>query len=107
MSQISDQVGDAGLAPVGKRLHGFTFAIRSAVYDAPDGAALLVTTGVSERNLVMANDAVIEICDVQRAVGPELDVHRPKPGIVTAKEVGLKNRLIGRAVTLQAVVIDS
>ena len=92
----------SGIAGGGTGLSGV-----SLVDDAPDAAALAVAAGVVQRHLVVADDAVVEIGDVQGAVGAELDVHRPEPGVVAGEEIGLLDRRGRRAVPLEAVVVDA
>ena len=58
---------------------------RAGVDDAPDAAALAVALGVVERHFVVADDAVVEVGDVERAVGAELDVDGPEPGVVAGR----------------------
>ena len=76
------------------------------VDDPPDPAALAVAAGVGQRDLVVADDPVVEVGDVERAVGAELDVDRAEPGVVAREEVGLRDRLGRGAVPLEAVVVD-
>jgi hypothetical protein len=70
----------------------------AGVGDAPDAAALAVAARVGERHLVVADDAVVEVGDVERAVRRELDVDRPEPLVVAAEEVGLLLGLVAGAV---------
>ena len=56
-----------------------------SVDDPPDAAALAVAAGVGQRHLVVADDPVVEVGDVERAVGAELDVHGAEPGVVAAR----------------------
>ena len=54
----------------------------------------------------MADDAVVEVGDVKRPVGTQLDVHRPEPVVLAPDEVGLLDSLGRRAVPLDPVVVD-
>ena len=62
-------------------------AISALVNHAPDAAALAVATGMRERNFVVADDAVVEVRDVERAVGSKLRIDRTEPRIVRRDEV--------------------
>src|SRR5207247_950355 len=54
---------------------------RAFVHHAPDAAALTVAAWMRERHFVMADDAIVKIRDVKRAIGTELIVHGPEPRI--------------------------
>ncbi len=75
-------------------------------HDAPDAAALAVAAGVVEGDFVVADDAVVEIGDVERAVGAEGEIDGAEPGIVAGKEVGLLVGLRRGAGEGDVVVID-
>src|SRR5690606_37403231 len=78
----------------------------SLVDDSPYPSAVAIPTRVIQRNFVMADDPVVKIGDIQGAVGTQLQIDGPTPGIVANEEVGLFNRLIRRAMRLQDVRID-
>src|ERR1051325_11610263 len=69
--------------------------------------ALAVAAGMVERDFVVANDAVVKIRDVNRAVGAELQIHRAKPRVVAAQKVRFFLREAGRAVLDEGVAIDA
>ena len=73
MRQIRHQLGD-GRPPSSRAAarEGLRFLLRAAIDDPPDPAALAVAAGVGERHLVMADDAVVEVGDVEGTVGPSL-----------------------------------
>ena len=85
---------------------GGCFPIRSPVDDPPDPAAGAVPARVGQRHLVMADDPVVEIGDVERPVGTELDVNGAEPVVLAPDEVGLLDPLGRRAVPLDPVAVD-
>ena len=56
---------------------------------APDAAALAVAARMHQRHLVVADDAVVEIRDVESAVRPEDVVDRTEPRIGRGQEIRL------------------
>ena len=56
----------------------------SPIDQPPNAAHLTVAPGVVEPHLVMADDAVVKVGDVQRAVRAELKVDRPEPRVARA-----------------------
>src|SRR6185369_7351947 len=60
-----------------------------------------------EGDLVMADNAVIKISHVKRAVRAELHVNRPEPGIVSAEEIGFFLRDSGGSVFDQGIAVDA
>ena len=52
----------------------------------------------------MADDAVVEVGDVQSAIGTQLDIHGSKPVVLAPGEVGLFDSFGSRAVPLDLVV---
>ena len=81
--------------------------IGSSVGDLPDPATMAITPRVSERNLVVANDLIVEIRHVESPVRTRLQIDRPKPGIAGNQEVRLLARPETRAVAYQGVAIDA
>ena len=57
-------------------------------HDPPNPAAFAVAARVLQVHLVVADDAVVEVGDVQPAIRPKLQVHGSKPEIVAGQEVG-------------------
>ncbi len=60
----------------------------ATIDNAPDAAALVVTTGMRERHFVVANNAIIEVSHINRAIGSKLHVDGPKPWIIAAQKIG-------------------
>ena len=56
----------------------------SPIDQPPNAAHLTVAPGVVEPHLVVADDAVVKVGDVQRAVRAELKVDRPEPWVARA-----------------------
>ena len=54
----------------------------------------------------MADDPVVEVGDVERPVGAQLDIDGPEPVVLAPDEVGLLDPLGSRAVPLDPVVVD-
>ncbi len=106
MSQSAGQLRGTGHAEVAAVGGGGGLGVVAPVHDPPDPAALAVAAGVGERHLVMADDPVVEVGDVESAIGTELDIHGSEPGIITDEEVGLGDRLRGRALPVEAVPVD-
>ncbi len=106
MAQVGDQVRDRGVGPVDRRGRGRRLAVGPAVDDPPDPPARAVAAGVGQRDLVVADDPVVEVGDVEGPVGAQLDVHRPEPVVLAPDEVGLLDPLGRRAVPLDPVVVD-
>ena len=63
---------------------GQALALWAVVNQAPNPARLAIAPGVVEAHLVVADDAVVKIGDVQRAVGAELQIDRPEPRVAGA-----------------------
>ena len=57
------------------------------VADAPDAAAEMIPAGMVQPHLIMSDDAVVKICHIKRAIRPELNVYRTKPGVITSQEI--------------------
>jgi len=55
---------------------------------------------MGQGNLVVADDAVVEVGDVERTVGPQLDIDGPEPVVLAPDEVGLLDPLGSRAMPL-------
>ena len=68
---------------------------------------LAVAAGMRQRHLVMADDAVVEIGDVQGPIGTELDIDRPKPRIVATQEIGSGTPLAVEPCHSMAIVVDA
>ena len=100
MIERGDQGLRVGIAEVGRRVERGGFPGVALVDDAPDPAAELVATGVVERHFEVADDPVVEVGDVERAVGADLHVDGAEPRVVRDEEVGLLDRLERRAVLL-------
>ena len=49
---------------------------------------MAVAAGVLQVDLVVADDAVVEVGHVETAVGPELQIDRPEPPVVARHEIG-------------------
>ena len=94
------------LQEVADRLRGRGLAVEPLVDDPPEPAAGSVTARVLQVDLVMADDLVVKVVHIERAVRPELDVGRAEPEVVTAEEVGLQDRLGRRAGELDLVEVD-
>ena len=77
------------------------------VDDPPDPAPDAVASRVIERDLDVADNLVVEIGDVESAVGPDLQVDGPEPGVVGDEEVGLLDRAGRRAVMADRVAVDA
>ncbi len=108
MTEVGDQVRDRGSGPVDRRRRrGRLLAVGPAVDDPPDPAARAVAARVVQVDLVMADDPVVEVGDVERAVGAQLDIHRPEPVVLAPDEVGLFDPFGTRPVPLDPVVVDS
>src|SRR3546814_1578772 len=54
---------------------------------APDPAPHLIPAGMIQRHLIMTNDAIIEIRNIESAIGAQLDIHRPEPGILAQQKI--------------------
>ena len=54
----------------------------------------------------MADDAVVKVGDIERAIGGQLDVDRAEPQIAAREEIGLFDRLERGTRGGQAIVID-
>src|SRR5881392_3011385 len=108
MAEVFDQFIDRGFAPIRSwHVWNRSFAVRSTIDNAPNSAALPVSSWMSERDLVMPDDAVVKIRHIECAVRTQFDVHRAKPGIVARQEIRLFDRLGRRTVPFQSVVIDA
>ena len=93
-----------GGGPRQVRASGMGLAIIS---DAPDAAAGAVASRMFERHFVMADDAIVEISDIERAVGTELNVHGAEPGIIAGEEVRHFVGDFGRALLGEAVAVEA
>ncbi len=60
--------------------------------DAPDPAAGVVAPRVAEVDLAVLDDRVVPVGDVDRAVGPHLDVDRPEGDVRRPDQLGLLAR---------------
>ena len=60
-----------------------------------------------EGDFVVSDDFVVEVCDVESAIGTELQVDRSEPRVVGGKQVRLFDRFSGRTVVFKPVSIDS
>ena len=107
MCQVLDQFVDGRLGAVDRGRRRRRLAVITAVNDTPDPPALAVAAGVSQRHLVMADDLVVEVGDVEGAVGAELDVDRVKPVVLAPDEVSLLRAPGRRPMPLDAVVVDA
>src|SRR3546814_1271959 len=54
---------------------------------APDPAPHLIPAGMIQRTLIKTNDAIIEIRNIESAIGAQLDMHRPEPGILAQQKI--------------------
>src|SRR5688500_14769988 len=61
--------------------------IVATVDQSPDAPAGAISPGMSQRNFVVPNDAVIEIGNVKCAVRAELRIYRTKPRILRADQM--------------------
>ena len=59
-----------------------------------------------QRNFVMPDDSIVEISDVNGAVRPELQIHRPEPRIIALKKIRLLLREPRRTISDQRVPVD-
>ena len=57
--------------------------------DPPDPAAGVVAARVAEIDLAVLDDRVVPVGDVDRAVGPHLDVDRPEGDVRGLDQLGL------------------
>ncbi len=80
--------------------------ILPAIHDAPDAAALTVAPGVSEGHLVVADDAIVKIRHVERAIRAPLQIHRAEPGVRRGHEIRLLLSFRGGAVPFDEVVVE-
>ena len=65
-----------------------------------------IAAGVIEWHFIVPDDAVVEVCHVERSVAPETEIDRAEPWIVACDEVGLLDCDRSAALELNAVVID-
>ena len=85
---------EADIGPlIGVRLPPHVGGYGVGVDHTPDAAALAVATGMRQRHFVVADDAVVEIGHVERAVGAEGVVHGTEPRIGRREEIGLLDGL--------------
>lgn len=75
--------------------------------DAPDAAAFAIAAGVVEGDFVVADDAVVEVGDVERAVRGDAEVDGAEPWVCAGEEVGFLVGGGGAAVEGDAVGIDA
>ncbi len=106
-SSFDDQTVEVELGEVRKRGDGDGFVGCAVVNDAPDAAARAVALGMVERNLVVADDAVVKVGDVKCSVGTKLQIDRAEPGVVATEEVGLLDGRRRRAGPFELVVVDA
>ncbi len=66
-----------------------------------------VAAGMVQRHFVVADDAVVEVGDVQRPVRTEADIDRTEPAVVAREEVGLLDGRVAGTVPLEPIVIDA
>ena len=99
--EVGDQLVGAGARPVSARCASGRADARARVHDSPDPAAPTIASGIIERELVVADDRVVEIRDVQCAVRSQLDVDRTKVRVGAHHEVLELDRL-GRAAVPRA-----
>lgn len=113
-----EAVGEAGVAElkdfVGEREGGEGgagaeegLAVGAEFDDAPEAAALAVAAGVVEGDFDVGDDAVVEVGDVEGAVGAELDVDGAEPGVAGLEEVRHFDGDFGGAVEGDAVAVDA
>ena len=70
----------------------------------PDAATLPVTPGIVQRDLVVADDLVVEVRDVEGVVGSQLEIHGAEPRVLAFQELGLLIGL-GRGTGVGDVVV--
>src|SRR5262245_46163093 len=88
-SELPEQVGITGRSfALGHGQGSVWGGVRANISNAPNSAALAVTSGMIQRDFVMADDAVVEMGEVDRVIGPELKIHRTEPGIFAGDQVG-------------------
>ena len=86
---------------------GQALGFRPPVDQPPDAAHLAVAPGVVEPDLVVADNAVVKIGNVQRAVRAELQVDRPEPRVARADQVRHLDALGAAAAPVDLVAIDA
>ena len=65
------------------------YRIAACVANPPNPAAGAVSTRVVEGHLVVANNAVVEVGDVEGAIRAHAEIDRAKPGICSSQKVRL------------------
>src|SRR5947207_1717254 len=66
----------------------------------------MIAAWMGQRHLIMADDPIVKVGHVHRAVRPQLQIDWTKPWIVTAQEVGLLFGNAGRAMVFKPVAVD-
>ena len=60
-----------------------------------------------ERHLVVADDAIVEVADIECAIGTELQFHGAKPRIIAYKKIGLLDRFEARTMRDELIAIHT
>ena len=82
-------------------------AVEPAPDDAPDTAVAVVAGWMSEGNLVVADDGVVEIGNPEGPVGAEFDLDGAEGGVVAGEEIGLAGGGGRSAAPIEAVAVDA
>ena len=81
----ADTLARSGIATAGESC--LAMVPSRLIHDPPNAAPLAIAARMRQRHFVVADDPIVEIGDVQRAVGPQLQVDRPEPGIVADEKI--------------------
>src|SRR5260370_38684088 len=88
VAQRCDQLGNRSATQIEFLLVWLPGA-SALVRDSPDAPAMLVAAGMVQVDLVVPDDAVVEIGNIQRAVRAQLHVHGTKPRVVAGYKIRL------------------
>ena len=87
ITQALNKIGQPFLGKVREDWQRFVIAL---IPDAPYPAMSAIPLGVFQLHFIMADDGIVEVSDIQGAVGSDGSIHGPKPWVVAGDEVRLR-----------------
>ena len=89
MIEVGFEIGETRVdeITVVRGFRGRGLAVLTAIGNFPNPTAFAIAAGVGQGDFVMADDPVVEVGHVERTVGTEDEVIRPKPGVVALQEI--------------------